>query len=196
MSKLYEFASKLHKDQLSAVVLGYCLAWFAGVLVSFLDPRLPLRAAFQVTLIFSAEFVLLALGIVLIDRLIKISRQRNTPQAGDIEEFARQYGWIFILFLVEYVVIIITCGLKYWTIFEAGQASGVPTFAISTKDYLPGIVDWLLYSAENVVPTQHSGVAALSAAARVFSFGQLVGNLIITIFLLKFVVSFLRFESK
>ena len=39
-------------------------------------------------------------------------------------------------------------------------------------------------------------VIPFSIAARVFSMGQLIGNLIITVLLLKFTVSILRFEKQ
>jgi hypothetical protein len=185
----------LSQHQLSVVLVAYVIAFLCGAVVSLRDDDLSLRFGMQVILIFSLEFVSLALVLVLINGILK-AQMPNTapphaPQAQDLQEFATKYGAVFVLFLLEYVIIILSCGLKFWRIYAGG---GERSFKVDRAGRPPDhpdptLLDWILYSAENVVPgREHGGILPLSPAARLFSIGQLVGNLAVTILLLKFTV--------
>ena len=196
MTWLDKLARAMFPHQTVIVWGAFGSAWFTGLVFSFLDWRLPKWSKIQISGIFTLEFLLLAAVLIVIDRLIKLSKEAQVGEVGDIEGFAKNYGGIFVLFLLEYVIIIVSCGFKYWSIFSGGAITGQPTFRITIDGYTPTIWDWLLYSAENVVPLEHSGILPLSIAARAFSMGQLLGNLIVTILLIDFTVSLLRFERR
>jgi len=182
-------AGMLSHHQTLVVWGTYILAFICGAIVSFMEKKIPLRKRFQVVLIFLVEFVLLALVLDLINEIMKI----RTPKAPrNIGEFIATYGVVFVLLLSEYLIIVMSCGLKFWRIYEGNRDA----FQVDPQLYgkhPPDVLDWLLYSAENVVPgRKHAGITpAQCRAAKLFSFGQFAGNFIVTILLLKFIVSLL-----
>ena len=194
-------ARTLSQHQIAVVVVAYVAAFALGVAVTFLDKTLTCGFRLQVVFIFLCEFVLLFLVLVLIDGVLKIQKTAaiQRPNVQDIQEFATRYGAIFVLFLLEYLIIVLSCGLKFWRIYACGSRNGKQEgFKVDlAKTPKAGLLDWILYSAENVVPgLEHGGITPLSTSAKLFSIGQMVGNVVVTILLLRFTVYLLGFHGE
>jgi len=147
-----------------------------------------LRNRWWLTLVLCLEFVLFLVIFWIIDC---VGKPINLETKGLIAVI-RHCALPFFLFICEYFVIIISCGVKYWLLSSPNNYPNRsnPHFHIDPEKFTrpQSNYDWITFSAQNILPAGWGDVIPTSRISRLYTIGATLGGLAVIVLLINCIV--------